>query len=111
MLRNLLSSNMPTIISNDHIVCKTYLRLGESPSTLFKPSNGILFVKDQGLLKHYFFIHQRIWKLWIYDFEIFFPAKKKKEKKWPFKEGFWCLVEFKTWFKFDWWPQEIEKTI
>ena len=53
MLRNLLSSNMPTIISNDHIVCKTCLRLGESPSTLFKPSNGILFVKDQGLLKHY----------------------------------------------------------
>ena len=80
MLRNLLSSNMPTIISNDHIVCKTYLRLGESPSTLFKPSNGILFVKDQGLLKHYFFIHHRIWKLWIYDFEIFFPAKKKRKK-------------------------------
>lgn len=60
MLRNLLSSNMPTSISNDHIVSKTCLRLGESPSTLFKSSNGILFAKDQDLLKHYFFIHHTI---------------------------------------------------
>ena len=31
-----------------------------------------------------------------------FQQKKKKEKKWPLKDGLWLLVEFKTWFKFDW---------
>ena len=109
MLKNLLSSNIPTIISSDHIVCKICLRLWESPSTLFKPSNSILFAKDQGLLKHYFFIYPTILKLWVHDFVIFFPAKKNEKKKWPLKEGLWCLVEFKTWFKFDWRPWEIEK--
>ena len=60
MLRNLLSSNNLGTLSNNHVVYKTHLRLRESPSALFKPSNGILFANDQGLLKHYFFIHHRV---------------------------------------------------
>lgn len=60
-----------------------HFRSGQSASALFKPSNGVLFVKGQGLLKHYFSFTTRFESC---EFEIFFSAKKNEKKKALFKK-------------------------
>lgn len=85
--------------SNNHIFYKTYFRPGKSANTLFKPSNGILLVKGQCLLNHYFSFTT---KFESYAFEIIFSAKKNEKKMLVFKKELCCWVEFKTWFEFDW---------